>query len=48
MEDRGPVLRLVLIGVIGLGLLLVARWMAGRMAASASSTEATSAETRTR
>lgn len=35
MEDRGPILRLVLIGTIGVALVLLALWMARRMARSA-------------
>lgn len=32
MEERGPILRLLLVAAIGLALVLLARWMAERMA----------------
>lgn len=34
MQDRGPILRLVLVGVLGVALVLLAQWMARRMASS--------------
>ncbi len=44
MEDRGPILRLALVGLLGVALALLALWMARRMAPTPSTPGAPSAQ----